>query len=142
MWWQHLFNPTKKIGESLVVEEPVPTSLADRLNQLCTQVPVDILFKNLVIRRFLLTLYWSDIQTLFDAALYRKKDTPTVTAVNIHTYFKAAGTLPSVCLERLSQTLRLNEGVPYTVTHDVEQLIIQLQEANTIHLSQIKDSVP
>jgi hypothetical protein len=139
MWWQHLFKPTKKVGETKVFEEHTPTSLADRLNQLCTQVPVDVLFKSPVIRRFLLTLHWSDIQMLFDAVLYRKKDTPTVTAVNIHTYFKAAGTPPSVCLERVSQMLRTAEHVPHTVSQDVEQLIVQLQEANAIHLSQLKD---
>ena len=140
MWWHSLFKPTPKVGQVEVLKEPAPLSLGDKLHTLCVHTPVDTLFKSAVMRRFLLTLYWPDVQMLFDALLYNKKDTPTMTAVNIHTYFKAAGTLPSVCLERLAKTLNNTSNVPYSVHQDVHQLIIQLEEANTIHLSQSQEN--
>jgi hypothetical protein len=140
MWFNRFFTPRVKVGQ--VVPNEVQPTLAERLEQLCEDIPIDVLFKSVVIRRFLLTLHWPDIQSLFNAIIYQKRDMPVVTAVNIHTYFKLAGTPPSVCLDRLITELRTSEKLPQSVLNDIEHLIEQLQLAKHIHTTNTQDTTP
>ena len=133
MWYTRLFKPIKKIGvEETVVTELIAVSLCDRMRALLNTVDVDKLVEDPVLRRFFLTVHWSNISFLFDAVLYRKRESPGLAAVNIYSYFKAAGTPASICLLRLCATIESTSNIPHTVTKDVEQLIEQLQEASRI----------
>lgn len=139
MWWNKWFKPTCKVGQEVAVKLGTNAVLAQKLLDLCVQVPVDRLYKDVVLRRYLLSLYWSDIQTLFDVLIAGRKITPTGVAVNLHNYFKSAGSLPSVCLERLAQTLARTEDIPFTVTSDVNSLIEQINHAHLAFRSTSED---
>ena len=144
MWWNKLFKPAAKVGHTVHKQEkePIVLSLADRLRLFCRQDTVDDLYANVVIRRFLITMHYSDIQQLFNALLSDGRSPSLMNAVNIYTYFKTAGTPPSICLDRLSGTLRQAAVIPYGVRQDVEHLITQLSEAYDIYTSQPKDTSP
>lgn len=137
MWYKRLFKPANKIGQcvppkSIESLATIDATLAKRLQSFIDKVDVDALVESPVLRRFLLTLYWSDITQLFDAIVYKKKDTLGLTGVNIYSYFKPAGTPASVCLKRLCDALNENPVIPYTISMDIEQLICQLQDASVI----------
>lgn len=134
MWFTKWFKPTPKIAivssTEVQIDNTPTTTLPNRLLNLCSQVDIDRLCSDTVIRRYLLTVHWSDIQSLFDALLNGKKSTPSHIAVNLYSYFKTGGSPPSVCLMRLAQSLQASSSIPYSVSSDIESLIEQLSHAN------------
>lgn len=139
MWYKRLFKPSKKVGEVGVEKDVVVPMAVIKLQAFVERVDVDRLVENPVLRRFLLTVHWSDIGQLFDAILRQRKETPVLTGVNIYTYFKTAGTPASICLKRLVDTLTQTPTSSYSVNRDIEQLILQLEEASAIE-SQLKET--
>lgn len=136
MWFSKWFKPVETIKtEQINVEPPAQINtdtLQDRLRELCHRVDVDKACSDVVMRRYLITVHWQDIQGLFEAVLNCKKNTPTLIAVNLYSYFKTAGSPASVCLSRLCDSLDKADSVPHSVRMDVTALIQLLKQlANT-----------
>lgn len=128
-------KPTAKIGVgglNEVAGKDVKETLRTRLLQMSSEVNIDTIYSDIVLRRFLLTLYWGDVGTLFEALISSRKDVPMQVAVSVQSYFKSAGCSPSACLERLALYLEKSQRVPYSVSEDIERLIQQLTEIQRI----------
>lgn len=144
MWFYRWFKPVQKIQLAQEVsqptEQPLETS-STPLKQLCQSVDVDRLCRDAVMRRYLVTVYWPDIQSLFEAVINNKGGPTSLVAVNLYSYFKTAGSPASVCLTRLSDMLQTTGTVPHTVSADVNTILNMFNQLGEKHpeLKMMKD---
>lgn len=138
MWWNKWFKSRPKVGTS--VDAPPSANRAreaqtlhTQLGRLLDEVDVDALCEDVVLRRFMVSVYWGDIHQLFNAAISARRETPALTAVNLYSYFKVGGVAPSACLQRLCGTLESTQTLSYTVQVDIQELISQLRALSHIH---------
>lgn len=128
MQWMNWLKPKTKIGNITTEKVKVSSNpLSVKLLEMTNSQPIDEMFKNTVTRRFLLTVHWQDIGSLFDALISERNNTPSLVAVNLYNYFKNAGSPPSICLQRLAYTLDAAQKVSHTVVNDIENLILQIE---------------
>lgn len=147
MWFPRWIKNTPRIGHgsdelSLPTPQPEPASVPviekavppfiQGLKEVHDSLPIDAICSDVVLRRYLLSVRWPDIESLLDALLQSKRATPDHSAVNIHSYFRTAGSPPSVCIYRLIQMLETTENPPFSVVSDAAALASSLKAAYSI----------
>ena len=136
MWFHKWFKPVQKIQPTQETTQPTQQSLeapSTPLKQLCQTVDVDRVCRDAVMRRYLITVHWPDIQSLFEAALNNKRGSASLVAVNLYSYFKTAGSPASVCLARLSDMLQATSAVPHSVSADVDTIVNMFNQLGETH---------
>ena len=136
MWISRWFKPVQKIQPTEEVTLPVkksPEVPSTPLKQLCQSVDVDRICKDPVMRRYLITVYWPDVESLFEATLNNKRGPNSLIAVNLHSYFKTAGSPASVCLVRLSDILDSIDAVPHGVSADINVIVNTFNQLGNRH---------
>ena len=136
MWFHKWFKPVQKIQPTQDVTQLTQQSLktpSTPLKQLCQTVDIDRVCRDAVMRRYLITVHWADIQSLFEAVLNNKRGSATLVAVNLYSYFKTAGTPASVCLIRLSDMLETTSPVPHSVSTDVDTIVNMFNQLGENH---------
>ena len=136
MWFSKWFKPVQKIQPT--PETPYPTQEAKTaspapLKQICEEMDVDRVCSDVVLRRYLITVHWTDVQSLFEAILNNKRSSPSLVAVNLYTYFKTAGSPASICLTRLSDMLQSVDSIPHSVSKDVDSIVAMFRQLLETH---------